>query len=100
MIKHIVMWRFKEQAEGNDKATNIQLAAEKLTALNGQIPGLIKLETGIDFSDSDASFDLVLYSELESHEALQAYQQHPLHMAAGAFIKATVAARHLVDYEC
>lgn len=100
MIKHIVMWRFKDQAEGNDKATNIRIAAEKLNALNGQIPGLIKLETGIDFSNSDASFDLVLYSELESHEALETYQQHPMHVAVGTFIRATVLARQLVDYEC
>ena len=33
MIKHIVMWRLKEHALGNDKATNAQLMKSKLEAL-------------------------------------------------------------------
>lgn len=33
MIKHVVMWEFKDQAAGNKKEKNIELAAEKLLSL-------------------------------------------------------------------
>ena len=78
MIVHIVMWRLLSEAAGNNKAVNAQLAKQKLEALNGIIPGLIKLEVGIDFSKSEFSGDLVLYSELESTDALAAYQQQTI----------------------
>lgn len=99
MIVHIVMWRLLSEAAGNSKAVNAQLAKKKLEALNGIIPGLIKLEVGIDFSKSEFSGDLVLYSELESIEALAAYQQHPAHLEAGGFVKTICSERQVVDYE-
>ncbi len=99
MIKHIVMWRLQEQAQGNDKATNFKLAKEKLEALNGVIPGLIKLEVGEDFSRGEFSCDCVLYSELESREALEEYKSHPDHVAAAQFILSICAERKVVDYE-
>ena len=99
MIKHIVMWRLLDEAEGNDKAFNAQKAKELLEALNGQIPGLIKLEVGKDFSNGEVSGDLVLYSELEDREALKTYQQHPLHVEAAKFVVAICSERRVVDYE-
>ena len=50
MIKHIVMWKLKEQAEGNDKQTNALLMKDKLEAIADIVPGMIKLEVGIDKS--------------------------------------------------
>ena len=99
MIKHIVMWRLKDHAEGNDKATNAQLMKSKLEALRGQIEGVLAIEVGIDFSATEASADVVLYSEFTDRTALAAYQAHPAHQAVVAFIKEVVNTRHLVDYE-
>jgi hypothetical protein len=99
MIVHIVMWRLKEHAEGNSSAINAQIAKQKLEDLNGVIPGLIKLEVGIDISKGEFSGDLVLYSELKSKQALVDYQQHPAHIEAGNFIKAISSERQVVDYE-
>lgn len=98
MVKHIVVWTLKEQAEGNDKATNAHLVKEKLESLQGRIPGLLKIEVGIDFSRTESSGDIVLYSEFESKEALDNYQAHPLHKAAGAFIKEVQSGRRMIDY--
>ncbi len=99
MIKHIVMWRLKDHAEGNDKATNAKLMQSKLEALRGQIEGVLAIEVGIDFSASEASADVVLYSEFTDRAALAAYQAHPAHQAVVAFIKQVVSTRQLVDYE-
>jgi len=99
MIKHIVLWRLKDTAHGNDKATNARLIKEQLEALRGRIPGLLRLEVGCDFIHADTSSDLALYSEMESRAALEAYQAHPLHKAVGSFIKEACSERRAVDYE-
>ena len=99
MIKHIVMWRLKDHAEGHDKASNAQLMKSKLEALRGQIDDVLTIEVGIDFSATEASMDVVLYSEFTDLAALAAYQAHPAHQAVVAFIKEVVSARQLVDYE-
>ena len=98
MIKHIVMWKLKEEAHGNDKAANAQLIKEKLENLNGKIEGLLKLEVGLDFLGG-GNFDVVLYSELSKEEDLDTYQNHPLHQALLPFIREAVVDRKAVDYK-
>ena len=99
MIKHIVAWTLKDHAKGNDKATNAKLMQEMFAGLRGKIPGMLKLETGIDFSKTDASYDVMLYTEFESKEALAGYQAHPDHKALMPFIAVVRVGRMLVDYE-
>ncbi|MCB0913845.1 MAG: Dabb family protein, partial [Propionibacteriaceae bacterium] len=66
MIKHIVMWTFADEAEGADKATNLELVRGRLAALEGLVPGLITLEPVIPVDPFEHSYDLVLYSEFET----------------------------------
>ncbi|HEX3698735.1 MAG TPA: Dabb family protein [Polyangia bacterium] len=99
MVKHIVLWRLKETAHGNDRPTNARLIKEKLEALRGQIPGMIRIEVGLDVSRSEQSSDVVLYSEFESRAALDGYQEHPAHKAVMPFILEARVERRLVDYE-
>jgi len=98
MVKHIVMWKLKEEAHGNTKEKNALLIKEKLEALNGKIEGLKCLEIGIDFLGG-GNFDVVLYAELEKKETLDVYQNHPLHQAVLPFIREAAADRKAVDYE-
>ena|SRR6186713_688561 len=99
MIKHIVFWKLKDEANGQSKQENALAIKQKLEALNGQIEGLIKVEVGLDFLHSAESADVVLYSEFESKEALDFYQQHPLHKAIMPFIAEARSERRVVDYE-
>ena len=92
------MWKLKDEAHGNDKSTNAKLIKEKLEDLNGKIDGLAKVEVGIDFLGGN-NFNVVLYSEVESREALDFYQQHPLHQAVLPFIREAVIDRTAVDFE-
>lgn len=98
MIKHIVMWKLKETAHGNDKATNAKLVKEKLEGLRGKIEGLISIEAGIDILGG-GNYDVVLYSELKDEATLDFYQNHPLHQAILPFIREAVDARCAVDYK-
>ena len=99
MVKHIVLWRLKEQAQGNDRKKNALLVKQKLESMRGKIPGLLKIEVGFDFSATPDSSDVVLYSEFESKEALEVYQSHPVHEAVKPFVKEVRTDRRVVDYE-
>ncbi|MFQ5518859.1 MAG: Dabb family protein [Mariprofundus sp.] len=92
MVKHIVMWKLRDKTDAGE-------IKQRLEALDGKIPGLIKIEVGIDFLESEQSADVVLYSELDSREALEAYQTHAEHMAVVPIVKAAAVSRVVVDYE-
>ncbi|HLK93924.1 MAG TPA: Dabb family protein [Polyangia bacterium] len=99
MIKHIVLWRLKPEAHARPAAENARAIKAKLEGLQGRIPGMLKIEVGLDFSRTDDSCDLALYSEFESRAALDAYQAHPEHKAVMPFIREARSERRLVDYE-
>ena len=99
MVKHIVFWRLKETASGATKAENARIIKEKLEALQGRIPGLIRIEVGIDFQHSPDSSDVVLYSEFVDRAALETYAAHPEHKAVMPIIGAAREERRVVDYE-
>ncbi len=92
MVKHIVMWKLRDKAD----AGKIQ---KRLEALAGRIPGLLTIEAGIDFAQSEQSADVALYSEFESREALEAYQNHAEHLAVLPLVKAAAISRTVIDYE-
>ncbi len=98
MIKHIVMWKLKDEAEGNDKATNAKLMKEKLDAIANLVPGMLKLEVGFDLKLDATAYDVILYCEFENEAALAAYQEHPQHKAVFPFIGAVRESRVAVDY--
>lgn len=97
MIKHIVIWHLKETA--NNKQGNALLIKQKLEALQGVIPGLLKIEVGMDFSQTANSGDIVLYSEFDSRLSLAQYQTHHEHKAIVPIIVENCFARQVVDYE-
>ena len=77
----------------------MQIIKSKLEALNGKIPGVNKVEVGFDFLQSEASADLALYSEFESREALQNYQNYPEHVEIKKLMSELTRERFVVDYE-
>lgn len=98
MFKHIVCFKLKDSAEGASKAENAKQIKSKLEALQGRIPGLQKLEVGINVVEDAAAYDIVLYSEFASREDAEKYQVHPEHLAVAKFIGRVREARVVVDY--
>lgn len=98
MLKHIVMWKLKENAEGNTKPENAEIMKAQLEALCSKIEVIKVLEVGINFNESAAAFDVALYSEFENEEALSIYQKHPEHIKVGEFVGKVVEARAVADY--
>lgn len=99
MIKHIVMWQLKEHAEGADKATNAAKMKSLLDACAHIVPGMGAFEVALAQDGLEATYDVVLYSEFESVAALDAYQNHPQHVALKPFVSAVRASRQCMDYE-
>jgi len=98
MIRHIVMWNVRgESAE--QRARNIEVLKSAFLSLRGRIPGMLKLEIGVDTSRVDYACDVVLDSEFESQKALDAYATHPEHLRVKAAIGDIRIARHQVDYK-
>jgi hypothetical protein len=99
MIKHIILWRLKDFAEGSTKQENMLKVKKMLEEMRGKIPGMLKLEVGLNFESSDSASDISLYTEFESREALDAYQIHPVHIKVKEFIPLVRTERRVVDYE-
>ena len=100
MIKHIVMWKFKEEAEGKSKAENIGIVKKDLEALKGVIPQITNdFEVGINFTEADTAYDAVLVSSFISKEDLLAYRNDPRHKKAAGYNKKVRSERVVVDYE-
>ena len=92
MVRHIVMYNFKE---GVNKEEAIGIIDGALTPLVGKIPGLQHLEVRLTFN----GMDYALYSEFESREALENYAVHPLHQEAKTHFSHFIGTRCAADYE-
>lgn len=99
MIKHIVMWRLKDDPGGLSKAAAAEQMKTALEDLADRIPEIREIEVGINIAPNDAAFDVCLYSVFASQADLNAYQQHPDHQAVVDFVRSVVSERVVVDYE-
>ncbi|MGV8852620.1 MAG: Dabb family protein [Rhodoglobus sp.] len=98
MIRHVVMWKLiAEDAAGQKAAVDAMAAA--LEPLVGQIDGLESLTVRPNAANAAANWDVVLVSDHTSVEALAVYATHPLHVTAGAVVKANTRERASVDFE-
>jgi hypothetical protein len=97
MIKHIVMWRVRGDTSDARRAAGEQVK-QLFEQLRSLIPGLLKLEVGIDVSGVDYACDVVLYTEFDSVQALAAYAEHPEHLRVRRELGDLRVARFQVDY--
>ena len=96
MIRHVVVWKIKDPAQ---KAAHASAVKRALEALRGHIPGLSRIEVGIDIGcDRDAQ-DVALYAEFADRAAVDAFRQHPLHEDAEAIVALLVTDRRAVHWE-
>jgi hypothetical protein len=54
---------------------------------------------GINHNDTPNAADIALYTEFATEADLQAYQEHPEHLALVPFIGSITDERRVVDYE-
>ncbi len=99
MVKHIILWKLKEDLNGKGKQEVLDGIKNSLEGLAGKVPGLldISVET-VPLPSSNA--DVMLYSELKDKNALKEYQMHPAHVnAADNYVRPYTETRMCMDFE-
>lgn len=97
MIRHVVTWKFKDEAEGRAKSDNLRLAREALLLLPSKIPGIVEWEVGENVVEGSDAYDLVLVSLFKDLDCLMAYQSHPEHVKVVGFLRKVRLFRTVVD---
>jgi len=92
------MFKLKDSAEGASRTENIQKLKSKLEALKEIIAEIKFFEVGVNSINSNASYDLVLYSKFDTKEDLYSYQKHPEHLKVADFVGKACENRVVVDY--
>jgi len=95
MIKHIVLFKFKNE----DKKNFMKQAKQELENLVDKIDELKGMEIGINLLADDTMPDLSLTSTFENQEGLKIYATHPEHLKVVDLIKPMAIGRWVVDYE-
>lgn len=100
MVKHIILWKLKDELSEQEKASVKQAAKQGLESLVGKVPGLIECKLIIDGRLDSSNADMMLDSTLDSPEALDGYAIHPDHVeVANTLIRPFTCVRTCLDYE-
>lgn len=99
MIRHMVMWKLKENGEGRTKQENMEWIREHLYALLPVIPEIKRMEIGFDITGSDMSMDLMLLTEFDTVETMKCYAEHPEHLKVSAYVRKVIETRVVLDCE-
>ena len=76
MVKHIILWKLKEEYNYDEIKRGIK---EGLEGLLGVVPGLVEIKVQTQ-PLSSSNVDVMLYSVFESEQALKGYAVHPEHV--------------------
>lgn len=96
MVKHIILWKLKEEHNTFEVKEDIKAGLEGLI---GKIPGLVEIRVQISGLKSSNS-DLMLYSVFENEEALKGYAVHPDHVfVADTYVRPFTETRLCLDFE-
>ena len=91
MIKHIVMWQFHDPASANK-------FKELLDSCQTVVPGILEWDVGIRHPKLEANVDVVLVSTFADKASLDAYQEHPHHLAVKGELAKLRSSRTVLDY--
>lgn len=96
MVKHIILWKLKDEFNTDEIKKDMKRALEGLV---GIVPGLIEMKVEIN-TLSSSNVDVMLYSVLESEEALKGYASHPAHVeVANTKVRPYTEVRSCIDFE-
>ena len=98
MVKHIVLFKLKDEVPETDKLVVMNKFNEAIEALPAKISVIRKIEVGLNMNPGE-SWHIALYSEFDNLDDVKFYATHPDHVAAGKIIAEAKESRSCVDYE-
>ncbi len=99
MVKHIILWKLKEDLNEIEKAGIKNGIKRGLEGLAGKIDGLVDIKVIINPLPS-SNADLMLDSTFTGYNALKGYSVNPLHVdVADKKVRPYTAERNCIDFE-
>jgi hypothetical protein len=95
MIRHVVMFKFKPEADGDE----VKKVLDALRLLPDKIEVIREYEVGEDVLRTPRSWDAVLVSTFDDLNDLQTYAVHDDHLAVVQLIQTLVQTVASVDFE-
>lgn len=100
MVRHLVLFKLADEAEGKSRAENALWIKERLEALVEVIPVIRKMEVSVNHPDAPSgNHGVVLDSEFDTWGDLRAYAIHPEHVKVAEYIAKVRTGRAAIDYE-
>lgn len=99
MVKHIILWKLKDEYDVERKAEIKRDIKRGLEGLSGQIDGLVDIKV-VTEGLASSNVDLMLDCTFTDEAALNGYSVHPKHVAvANTFVRPFTAVRSCFDFE-
>lgn len=99
MVKHIILWRLREDLTAEEKKNVKRDIKAGLEGLAGRIPGLLSISVSVDGRLESSNADVMLDSTFTDEAALRAYAVHPEHVAvADGKVRPYTCLRTCFDY--
>ena len=96
MVKHIILWKLKDEFNNEDVKLGIKNGLE---SLKGVIDGLVEINVQIESLPS-SNVDVMVYSVFENEDALNNYSVHPAHVeVANTKVRPYTETRSCIDFE-
>jgi Stress responsive A/B Barrel Domain len=96
MIRHVVLFRWKPEATGEQK----QRVVDELSRLPGIVPSLRAYRVGLDLGLNEGNYDFAAAADFDDVAGYLAYRDDPEHQAIIAeFIRPIAGERAAVQYE-
>jgi hypothetical protein len=92
MICHNVLWRLKNPADA-------ETFRAELLSCRALVPGLRRYDVGLRRDELPGNVDVALVAWFDDAQALNAYLDHPQHLAVSQRIGPLRSERHVLDFE-
>lgn len=98
MIKHIVLFKLRDDVAQEVKGARLPQIRSQFLALMGEIPSLRSIEVGLNVNAGER-FDLALVATFDDMDGLAAYAADPRHQAVARQVGEMLDARACTDFE-
>ena len=94
MIRHIVFFKLADPSP-----EIVGRTLEILRGMRGKVEGMLELEAGANFLESERNYDISLMCLFSDRQSFDAYQTHPAHLPVKAHMHAVRIDSKACDYE-
>ena len=95
MVDHLVFFAVRDGASAED----VEDLMSSIRGLRSEVPGVVDLSVGQDFSGRSGGYTHALFARFEDAAGLQVYMGHPAHLAVVEKLGAVTTGRIVADYE-